>query len=206
MGGSAGSEWAEAVANWYFRLNGCLTTVNFVLHPIHSGSQRTDADILAVRFPFRHERDLEDDLPFKAAANRIDVMIAEVKRGECSLNGPWKDHENLGYALGAIGFSPETSEMSTNLTNYGKHLDDRHRIRLFAIGRSTSDRLPDGVVQILWEQVASFIYERFSTNRYMKADHDQWDNYGKKLFALAVEAHTGKTEFERALLLSFDLD
>ena len=35
----------------FFRLNGCLTTENFVVHPDGGRDQRTVADILGVRFP-----------------------------------------------------------------------------------------------------------------------------------------------------------
>jgi hypothetical protein len=45
---------SERVASWFFRLNGCLTIDNFILHPDFinpSGRQRTDADVLGVRFP-----------------------------------------------------------------------------------------------------------------------------------------------------------
>lgn len=41
----------EKVAYWYFRLNGFFQIENFVVHPERRGSQRTDADLLAVRFP-----------------------------------------------------------------------------------------------------------------------------------------------------------
>ena len=46
----------EKVAYWYFRLNGFLQIENFVVHPERRGGQRTDADLLAVRFPHRAER------------------------------------------------------------------------------------------------------------------------------------------------------
>jgi len=45
----------DTVAYWFFRLNGCSTITNFVVHPDRRGSQRTDVDVLAVRFPYRHE-------------------------------------------------------------------------------------------------------------------------------------------------------
>ena len=55
-----GADWAtlqpEKVAYWYFRLNGYLQIENFVIHPGRRGGQRTDADLLAVRFPHRAER------------------------------------------------------------------------------------------------------------------------------------------------------
>ncbi len=43
------------MAYWYFRLNGLFQIENFVLHPGRRGGQRTDADLLAVRFPNRAE-------------------------------------------------------------------------------------------------------------------------------------------------------
>lgn len=51
----------EAVGYWFFRLNGCLTTTNFVLHPDRRGPQRTDADVPAERFPHRSELADTDD-------------------------------------------------------------------------------------------------------------------------------------------------
>src|SRR2546426_644182 len=38
-----------------FRLNGFLTIRNFVIHPERGNDQRTDVDILGVRFPHRSE-------------------------------------------------------------------------------------------------------------------------------------------------------
>jgi hypothetical protein len=50
----------EKVAYWYFRLNGFLQIENFIVHPERRGGQRTDADLLAVRFPYRAERLFDD--------------------------------------------------------------------------------------------------------------------------------------------------
>ena len=61
----------EALAYWYFRLNGFLTTANFVIHDEGGAGQRTDADILGVRFPFRAEL-LEDPMVDDALFTRID--------------------------------------------------------------------------------------------------------------------------------------
>lgn len=52
----------EKVAYWYFRLNGYFQIENFVVHPERRGAQRTDADLLAVRFPYRAERLFDDPL------------------------------------------------------------------------------------------------------------------------------------------------
>ena len=54
----------ERLAYWYFRLNGFLTTENFIVHPDRGPNQRTDADLLAVRFAHRKEnlvRPMTDD-------------------------------------------------------------------------------------------------------------------------------------------------
>jgi hypothetical protein len=50
----------EKVAYWYFRLNGFFQIENFVVHPARRGGQRTDADLLTVRFPHRAERLFDD--------------------------------------------------------------------------------------------------------------------------------------------------
>lgn len=81
-----------------FRLNGCLTIVNFIVHPDlirpdEPRDQRTDADILAVRFPHRCElftsgQPMRDHEVFDSGG-LIDLVIAEVKHGRCRLNGPW---------------------------------------------------------------------------------------------------------------------
>src|SRR5437764_11426823 len=84
----------EKVAYWYFRLNGFLQIENFVVHPERRGGQRTDADLLAVRFPYRAERlfdnpsDImaDDEQRLSLSRNLIDVVIAEVKRNQpCTL-------------------------------------------------------------------------------------------------------------------------
>jgi hypothetical protein len=104
----------EKVAYWYFRLNGFLQIENFVVHPERRGSQRTDADLLAVRFPRRAERlfddpnDImaDDEQGLRLSHDWIDVVIAEVKTNQpCTLNGPWTqpDHQNVPRVLAAIG-------------------------------------------------------------------------------------------------------
>src|SRR6516225_8740359 len=96
----------EKVAYWYFRLNGFFQIENFVIHPTQRGAQRTDADLLAVRFPHRAERLLDDpddimpddEQTLALSRDRIDVVLAEVKTNRpCTLNGPWtrKDRQNV---------------------------------------------------------------------------------------------------------------
>jgi hypothetical protein len=47
---------AEEVANWYFRLNGFLSIPGFILHPDRvQRYPETEADLIAVRFPYSAE-------------------------------------------------------------------------------------------------------------------------------------------------------
>ena len=64
----------EKVAYWYFRLNGFLQIENFVVHPERRGGQRTDADLLAVRFPYRAERLFDDPNDIMADDERLLVL------------------------------------------------------------------------------------------------------------------------------------
>src|ERR1700738_2672654 len=102
----------EKVAYWYFRLNGFFQIENFVVHPERRGGQRTDADLLAVRFPWRAERLFDDPNDMRAdderglalSRERIDALIVEVKTNQpCPLNGPWtrQDRQNVHLVLAA---------------------------------------------------------------------------------------------------------
>lgn len=96
----------EDVAYWFFRLNGCLTMVNFVVHPDFRASQRTDADILAVRFPWRTEQDMVDHDLF-GDAKTVMFLLSEVKLNRCQLNGPWaRPSDNLERIISAVGVVP----------------------------------------------------------------------------------------------------
>lgn len=74
----------ERLAYWYFRLNGFLTTENFIVHPDEGKDQRTDADLLAVRFQHRAENVIPCEPPVArlahgeqhlAAGSRIDAFL-----------------------------------------------------------------------------------------------------------------------------------
>lgn len=160
----------EHVAYWFFRLNGCLTTTNFVVHS-GSRSQETDADILAVRFP--HRRELAEtgtamqDHGLFHNSTMIDVVIAEVKAsGPCRLNGPWTNPEkgNLQRLLCAVGALTESQmgEAAQHLYNRYRYEDAGAclRVRLLALGATRNPDLPSDV-QITWDEVLGFIYDRF---------------------------------------------
>jgi hypothetical protein len=191
----------EKVAYWYFRLNGFLQIENFVVQPGRRGGQRTDADLLAVRFPHRAEFLLDhpdhpmlDDVPGLSLSDRmIDVVIAEVKTSRCTLNGPWvtEDRQNVHRILAAVGCVPHDriEPAARDIYRRGVHLTAQAlRIRLVALGRHRSEELanshPD-VIQLTWADLLTFIWNRFRTYRQQKTQVDQWDPQGLRIKQLA---------------------
>jgi len=123
--------------------------------------------------------------------NKIDIVIAEVKRGRCNLNGPWTtpSKQNMHRVLYAVGAFPKSTVPSVAEAMYdnGYFEDEQFRLRLFAIGNEKNDSLPKTTVQLTWDEVLDFIYRRFSEYRRHKAQHDQWDTEGKRLYQLSTE-------------------
>ena len=184
----------EQLALWYLRLNGYLTTPNFVLHPSTPGSERTDADILAVRFPHSSEvagRKMETDSNLVHQHEKIDFIIAEVKSGECGLNGPWTESklENMHYVVRWLGMvpDPEVPDVATEL--YSKKQCERNEwaIRLVCFGTRRSQRLSANVLQLTHEQVIGFISDRFNNHADIKSAHKQWDCFIKKFYKMTVQ-------------------
>lgn len=214
----AGGLNPEKVAYWYFRLNGFFQIENFVVHPERRGGQRTDADLLVVRFPFRAERMFDDPNDVMAddahrlalAGDLIDVAVVEVKTNQpCTLNGPWtrQDRQNVHRVLAAIGCIPlgQIDAAAADIYGAGLHRSaDRLRVRLVAVGRDRSDDLatmyPE-VSQIIWTDMLAFIWERFHRYRQQKTQVDQWDGEGRKLKRLADQFGDAGDFIERALHL-----
>ncbi len=185
----------ERVAFWYFRLNGYLQMENFIVHPSKGrGSQRTDADLIGVRFPYRNERliDDPDDVmqddtdALGLTSDWTDIVIVEVKTNDpCTLNGPWtnKDAENVHRVLAAIGcFDPDRlDEVATCMYGQGLFEDEglKLRVRLVAIGASINSELKrdhPGVVQLTWPMVMGFIGDRLYRYRSAKKHTPQWES------------------------------
>jgi hypothetical protein len=199
----------ERVAYWYFRLNGFLQIENFVVHPGGRGSQRTDADLLAVRFPHRaeflhdHQEPMRDDEgTLRLSPEVIDMIIAEVKTNDpCTLNGPWtaKESQNVNRVLAAIGCVPHglINEAAAGIYRDGDFTHGALRIRLIAVGGvenpALSERFPQ-VVQITWPKIFEFIWHRFRKYRNQKTQVQQWDGQGRLLKRLA-DSSTGAEEF-----------
>lgn len=186
----------EQIAYWFFRLNGCTTITNFIIHADKGGAQRTEVDVLAVRFPNRVEL-LTSDNPMRDhdvfnSDGRIDIIIAEVKHGFCQLSGPWTnpEDENMQRVLYAIGaFEKNQIPVVTDaLYHEGIYRDDTYQVRLFAVGDFLNPKLLPAAEQLLWNQMLAFIFDRFTRYQFQKAQHEQWDTTGKWLHELAANS------------------
>jgi hypothetical protein len=196
----------EQLGYWYFRLNGFLTTANFVVHPRHGDAQGTDIDVLGVRFPYRQELvvdPLEDAEVFRADTPQI--VLAEIKTGRCALNGPWTTpvRQNMENALMAVGAvtEAEVEPIARDLYSTGESRARGFWFRLICVGAEPdvdiAGRYP-AVPQIMWSDVEDFIYTRFNENARRKIAHHQWDEAGQLLWNAAMRA--GDLEEFRALI------
>jgi hypothetical protein len=121
------------------------------------------------------------------------MFIAEVKLGECSLNGPWTNpaRQNMQRVLSAVGvYEPREVDVvaETLYSNY-RFRDSHSEVRLYAVGdrAETLERDLPGVETLTWSEVFAFIHERFTVYRRVKKQHEQWDETGRQLFRLTAE-------------------
>jgi hypothetical protein len=193
----------EKLAYWYFRVNGCFTFTNFIIHPDQGRGQRTDVDIMAVRLPYRSElleNPMQDDRVLLPEENRVKVILAEVKIGTCNLNGPWTEPEraNMQRAVSAAGpFPPDkVEEAAEALYRHGFYQDDRSTMTLFCVGRTVNRELKrryPQVPQITWQHILGFLYDRFTTYRDQKSSNSQWDRWGRGLYRVANNSESIET-------------
>lgn len=188
---AVGTVHTEKLAYWFFRLNGCLTTENFIVHPDKGRDQRTDADLLGVRFPHRAEmlyQPMEDHAAFQGLGERPMLFVAEVKSRTCRLNGPWTRPEdrNMQRVLRAIGALPEAEvEVAADaLYRTDRYDGERYEVRLFALADQVGGFAEEhpNAIPITWEEALRFMFRRFQEYRLEKQAHDQWEGTGKELF------------------------
>jgi hypothetical protein len=182
----------DSVAEWFLRLNGFFTVLNFVVHPVEPDEgtvQRTDADVLGVRFPNREEivggNPLTDHPAFQESSRQM-LVIAEVKTGRCRMNGPWtqREDENVFNVLRSFGnFAPVAlKEVSDALYQTGYFQSDHFEAKLLCFGATRSGDLPDGVLQFTWDQVFGFIHDRYKAFWRVKCQNQQWPPIGRFLW------------------------
>jgi hypothetical protein len=203
----------ESAAEWFLRLNGFFTVQNFIVHPIKSAEgsqQRTDADVLGVRFPNRREivggEPLVDHPAFQDATRRL-LVIAEVKTGQCRLNGPWsqREKENVANVLRSLGqvSSASFETISTDLYQNGRFQSEDLEARLLCFGSTLSQQLSDGVLQFTWEVVFGFIFDRYQGFWRAKRQNQQWPPIGR--FLWDNSKHQEREPYVRAMLKAFSL-
>lgn len=183
----------ERLAYWYFRLNGFLTTENFIVHPDEGRDQGTDADLLAVRLKHRAENivsPMQDDRRVAECVAFTNIIIAEIKKGLCALNGPWTDpaRMNMERVLRAIGCVDEQSlqQVAHCLYENGLWQDGTISVRLFAVGEEKSQLVIPETQQLTWSEIITFLIERLREYRRQKSSVGQWTKDGIKLKRLAL--------------------
>jgi hypothetical protein len=199
----------EQLAYWYLRLNGFLTTQNFIVHPDSGSNAQTEADVLGVRFPYRAELSMTDDAPFTLERDRVYIIMAEVKKGACKFNDPWKEpqKENLQRVLRSIGAfrNHEVDSVAKAIYTTGAYSNSEYHVSLACFGKSKSrsiNRKYPKSPQILWNNVLSFIYKRFRSYHNQKSDHGQWDEAGKYLWNRAWEEND-IMKFTQSIIAAF---
>src|SRR3974377_1531790 len=83
---------AEDVAYWYLRLNGFLCLRNFLVHGDRGGDDRTEIDVVGVRFRYRREhlnRPMIDDDWIERDGRTI-VVFCDAKQGAQGFNPAWR--------------------------------------------------------------------------------------------------------------------
>jgi hypothetical protein len=151
----------------------------------------------------------DDEDKLALSRDWIDIIIAEVKGSRCVLNGPWtrREDRNVQRVVAAIGCLPrdQIEQAAADIYRAGVHLSKLGvRIRLVAVGRERSEGLSadyPGVVQLTWEEVLMFIWNRLRRYRRQKTQVNQWDEQGKTIKRLADKSRDAKTFIERTLHL-----
>ncbi len=200
----------ESLAYWYFRLNGCFTIPNFIVHPDRGVGQKTDVDILAVRFPYRAElleNSMVDDEAITSITRKPLIIIAEVKTARCRLNGPWvrKGARNMQRIFRAVGAFPfgETELVAESIYKKGVYENESYYITLVCVGKTINNgvmRDYPAVPQLTWDDILSFIYNRFNTYIEQKRYHSQWDKVGQLLWD-SFTASNDVNEFKEITVL-----
>jgi hypothetical protein len=190
----------ELVVDCYLRLNGYFIVNNFILHDQHGG-QKTEVDLIGVRFSNQVEiiedsegklRVLENDLKLVRNDDFVDVVIAEVKKGEADINGPFKKEEVLEYILNWSGCLDDGERVEAIKCLKRKEdfrtSDGRVRVRFVCFGEPSRIRCK----QITLLDALKFTRERFKKYGDYKTHSDQWTGVMKYVYTFARSAISDK--------------
>lgn len=134
---------------------------------------------------------MEDNNPRLVDHTRLQILLAEAKRGRTSFNRSWTDEDrgNMRRILAAVGpFAGDRLEQAcSGLYGSGEWSDGACWVRMVAFGETRNRTLTMGplsnVPQFLWrEEVLPFIHKRFWSYQNEKRYHSQWDDDAKNLF------------------------
>jgi hypothetical protein len=180
------------VALWYLRLNGYLAIPNFILHPDKGGSQRTEVDLIGVRFRHRSEPvggfGLPDDPAFVSVDNHL--VLVESKTGTCAINEPWFSPDNSAGILRSVGVFNETDvpQLAAELSETGAARQGDWAINYSCFGETANPNIRLSCAkQVTWSQALNFIHSRFRAFPVQKSAHEQWGKQGVELWSLASQ-------------------
>lgn len=205
---------SERLAYWYFRLNGFLTSQNYIIHPKVRGSQRTEIDILGVRFPYKAENLEREGRGIETMSDeeifdikKTYIIIAEAKKGKCSINEPLlnRDKKNIPYFLRIVGAFREEDidNIANELYSKGSFANESYYVSLFCVGAYPNSSLSEAhpeIHQITWDKVLEFIYTRFDKYDVLKRHHPQWDCSGQQLWHCFERNKRNKLNFKREII------
>lgn len=168
---------------------------NFLVHHERRAENRTDVDLLATRFAYRRENaelPMEDDPRVARCETLANVILAEIKRPYCALNGPWtnRGEANMERMLRAVGCvrDADLAEAAESLYDEGRWANDLVTIRLFSVGEWRDPELLNGIEQqIEWSEVIDFCIGRFRAYERQKLDVGQWTEDGERLRDMALD-------------------
>jgi hypothetical protein len=185
----------EELVEWYLRLNGYFVIPNFILHPLlPGGSQRTEVDLLGVRFPHQIEIVCNSERQKVRMENDgnlvndefVDCLIVSVKgvRSEAEVNKSMKDFQNLRDIIrrfGVVHSEKDVDKVASELLRDKKSVWNHFQTRFLAVagkhnGYSTTK-------QIIFREIVEFILERFRSYCHHKVDTEQWEGVGKRILS-----------------------
>jgi len=174
---------------------------NVIIHPaVGPGSQKTEIDLLGVRFPHRQEEEMQDDQKFTKVNYPYIVMVEIKTKGSC-LNPSWTDPKrgNAERFLRFIGPYPEADvpRIAKCLYADGCYEDTRAKISFVMVGDTAENEVKARWKKVLcfdWDAIGRFIHKRLTTTLSVKTDHRQWDATGQLLYSLA-DANRAEEDF-----------
>ena len=179
---------AEILASWYLRFNGYFPLKDFILHDagekIQPGGQLTDADLLAVRFPYTIEiiKGENEDITVKTHdkldihQGNLDFVIAEVSSEACKFNWLVRQEneeyklvqvEFLKYVMRRFGWwqdDGKINQISDSLSKEKFYSEEQRvdanetivtRVRLLSFGVAPTPELP--IQQIIFAEMLDYM-------------------------------------------------